>query len=181
MRCVIRGLLAVVALGALGAFAGADAQGSSGGIPFHELRARMLRSYGAKVSSVCGTGTAPWVRTRGVSPLRIRTTARMDRGWTKTFVTTLLRSADWDAVTSCPGRDVPCDDQGEPLILVTLLGIPETQVLLHFDGDCAQVYDAVRPLGAMHIADRAGPLLAQVRGALHYDARVKALEQRHAR
>jgi protein TonB len=173
----------VVLAAVLVAPAGASGAGTATGagmdakIAFEQLQERLQASSGATVSAACGSVAAPWAYRgkRGARmALRPYKSEKMNRPWAQTFVATLLRAADWDTIRKCRGENRPCDEKNEsPLYVVSLRTTPETYVLVEFENACATVFEASRPLGAMHLTDRADTLFTQIRNALHEDLGVQ--------
>ncbi|HYM81154.1 MAG TPA: energy transducer TonB [Candidatus Limnocylindria bacterium] len=152
---------------------------------FGPLLRRLEEARVASVSSVCGSGVAPWTyrgRSGKNTTLRAYVTDKADEPWTREFVRTLMREADWDSSLKHSASIKPCDEVHEvPLYLVELRARGRVYALLDFEKRCAQLFEPNRPLGEVRFADRADSLFALVRRAIPSDSLTRALTSPPAR
>jgi hypothetical protein len=171
----------VVILGALSPVAGrADPLAWQRLEKFGPLLERLQGARDASVSSVCGSGVAPWAyrgQARGKSTaLRAYRTDAADRSWATEFVRVLMREADWDSTHKCETSRKPCDQTHRvPLYVVELHARGNVYALLDFEERWAQVFEADRPLGTVRFADRADSLFGLVRAAMRSDSLTRTL------
>lgn len=147
---------------------------------FDVVRQELKGAKSATVGTVCGPGTAPWAdrgRSARGAGLRFYSIERQDKEWTKRFVETLLRRADWDSIQRGRIRSKPCDEENRvPWFVVTLpAGPDDLYALLDFESRWALLFRPNRPLGAVRFADRADTLFALVQAAMPSDPRVQGL------
>jgi len=155
-------------------------------VEFGPLLERIEDAKGASVSSVCGSGFAPWAyrgRTYGArTSLRPYVTDRADRSWAQTFVRLLMREADWDSTQRTRTSRKTCSETHRvPFYVVELHTRPNVYALLDFETRWAQVFEADRPLGAVRFADRAESLFVLVRSAMRSDSLTQTLSLPPAR
>ncbi len=148
--------------------------------PFAPLFEKLAAAEQARVSTVCGSGVAPWAyrgRTHGrKSTLRSYVIEKADRTWTASFVRLLMRESDWDSTGSCRTSRKPCDERLEvPLFVVELQAGGPIYALLDFEWRCAQVFRPDQPFGIVHFGERADSLFDLVRAALPSDTVLQAL------